>query len=179
MPLLESPRPTAISIGLDAPLASARCVSHISVTLGRSCASVAPAAPLLRGHFQPGDPSFALPLLHRLPLLLQEIWFDTPITNYQGIGRGIQTCRLIFPQPDNSSLPWRHLELAARTMIERWLASLESGVEAIDHLFILLLLFLPSSRNIIKSGIRVYRSVWREMGRGYRSPRDYVSFTRC
>lgn len=91
----------------------------------------------------PLSPAPSFPF-RRLPLLLQEIWFDTPITNYQGIGRGIQTCRLIFPQPDNSSLPRRHLELAARTMIERWLASLESGVEAtITFSFFSFSFFLP------------------------------------
>lgn len=63
---------------------------------------MAPAAlpSLLRGHFQPAVSARYIPLP---PPPGGGISFDppTPITNYQGIGQGIQTGRLIFPEPDN------------------------------------------------------------------------------
>lgn len=112
---------TAISIGLNAPLASAMCLAYFRHARPILC---------LRGASRPSpllSSSRPFPTRRPSPSSSSSRWqdlvrstdSDTPITNYQGIGRGIQTSRLIFPEPDNSSDNGRDGAISSLTRIRR------------------------------------------------------------
>ena len=116
---------TAISIGLDAPLASAMCLAYFRHARPILCLRGASRpSPLLSSSRpfptrRPSPSSSSSSSSSRWQDLVRSTDSDTPITNYQGIGRGIQTSRLIFPEPDNSSDNGRDGAISSLTRIRR------------------------------------------------------------